>query len=63
MVSLILPVGIQTTIELISGGVVSAPYVMIGLVLVGVIVAGAPAAGADEHGGVLATAGIRQGRF
>lgn len=42
MVSLILPVGIQTTIELISGGVVfSSVYVMIGLVLVGVIVAGA----------------------
>lgn len=42
VVSLILPVGIQTTIELISGGVVfSSVYVMIGLVLVGVIVAGA----------------------
>jgi ABC-type bacteriocin/lantibiotic exporter with double-glycine peptidase domain len=40
-VSLILPLGIQTTVELISGGVVfSSVYLMIGLVIVGVLVAG-----------------------
>ncbi len=41
-VSLALPLGIQTTVELISGGVFfSSVYVMIGLVIVGVLVAGA----------------------
>lgn len=40
-VSLALPLGIQTTVELISGGVFfSSVYVMIGLVIVGVLVAG-----------------------
>ncbi len=40
-VSLILPLGIQTTVELISGGVVfSSVYLMIGLVIAGVLVAG-----------------------
>ncbi len=41
-VSLILPLCIQTTIELVSGGVVfSSVYVMIGLVIVGVLLTGA----------------------
>ena len=41
-VSLILPLGIQTTVELISGGVVfSSVYVMIGLVIIGVLLTGA----------------------
>lgn len=41
-VSLILPLGIQTTVELVSGGVVfSSVYLMIGLVIVGVLLAGA----------------------
>ena len=41
-VSLILPLGIQTTVELVSGGVVfSSVYVMIGLVIVGVLLTGA----------------------
>ncbi len=40
-VSLILPLGIQTTVELVSGGVVfSSVYLMIGLVILGVLVAG-----------------------
>jgi ABC-type bacteriocin/lantibiotic exporters, contain an N-terminal double-glycine peptidase domain len=40
-VSLILPLGIQTTVELVSGGVIfSSVYVMIGLVIVGVAVTG-----------------------
>ncbi len=40
-VSLILPLGIQTTVELVSGGVVfSSVYVMIGLVIVGVLITG-----------------------
>lgn len=42
LVSLILPLGIQTTVGLVSGGVVfSSIYVMIGLVIVGVLIAGA----------------------
>jgi len=41
-VSLILPLGIQTTVELVSGGVVfSSVYLMIGLVIVGVLLTGA----------------------
>jgi len=41
-VSLILPLGIQTTVELVSGGVVfSSVYLMIGLVIVGVFLTGA----------------------
>ena len=41
-VSLILPLGIQTTVELVSGGVVfSSVYLMIGLVILGVLLAGA----------------------
>ncbi len=41
LVSLILPLGIQTTVELVSGGVVfSSVYVMIGLVITGVLLAG-----------------------
>jgi ABC-type bacteriocin/lantibiotic exporter with double-glycine peptidase domain len=40
-VSLILPLGIQTTVELVSGGVVfSSVYVMIGLVIIGVLLSG-----------------------
>lgn len=40
-VSLALPLGIQTTVELISGGVFfSSVYLMIGLVILGVLVAG-----------------------
>ncbi|HCW08506.1 MAG TPA: xenobiotic-transporting ATPase, partial [Cytophagales bacterium] len=40
-ISLILPLGIQTTVELVSGGVIfSSVYVMIGLVIVGVILSG-----------------------
>jgi ABC-type bacteriocin/lantibiotic exporter with double-glycine peptidase domain len=42
LISLIVPLGIQTTVELISGGVIfSSVYLMIGLVIVGVIVSGA----------------------
>ena len=41
LVSLVLPLGIQTTVELISGGVVfSSVYLMIGLVILGVVIAG-----------------------
>lgn len=41
LISLIVPLGIQTTVELISGGVIfSSVYLMIGLVIVGVIVSG-----------------------
>ncbi len=41
-VSLILPLGIQTTVELVSGGVVfSSVYVMISLVILGVLLTGA----------------------
>ena len=41
-VSLILPLGIQSTVELVSGGVVfSSVYLMIGLVIVGVLLTGA----------------------
>ncbi|HNV27548.1 MAG TPA: ATP-binding cassette domain-containing protein [Cyclobacteriaceae bacterium] len=41
-VSLILPLGIQTTVELVSGGVVfSSVYLMIGLVIAGVFLTGA----------------------
>ncbi len=41
-VSLILPLGIQTTVELVSGGVVfSSVYLMIGLVIAGVVLSGA----------------------
>ncbi len=41
-VSLILPLGIQTTVELVSGGVVfSSVYLMIALVIVGVLLTGA----------------------
>ncbi len=41
-VSLILPLGIQTTVELVSGGVIfSSVYLMIGLVILGVLLAGA----------------------
>jgi ABC-type bacteriocin/lantibiotic exporter with double-glycine peptidase domain len=40
-VSLALPLGIQTTVELISGGVFfSSVYLMIGLVILGVLIAG-----------------------
>lgn len=42
LVSLALPLGIQTTVELISGGVLfSSVYLMIGLVILGVLVGGA----------------------
>ncbi|MCX8489438.1 MAG: ATP-binding cassette domain-containing protein [Cyclobacteriaceae bacterium] len=42
LISLIVPLGIQTTIELISGGVIfSSVYLMIGLVIVGVLLSGA----------------------
>lgn len=41
LISLIVPLGIQTTVELISGGVVfSSVYLMIGLVIVGVLLSG-----------------------
>lgn len=41
MIGLVLPLGIQTTVELISGGVFfSSVYVLIGIVTVGVIVSG-----------------------
>jgi ABC-type bacteriocin/lantibiotic exporter with double-glycine peptidase domain len=41
MISLIVPLGIQTTVELISGGVIfSSVYLMIALVIVGVILSG-----------------------
>jgi ABC-type bacteriocin/lantibiotic exporter with double-glycine peptidase domain len=41
LISLVLPVGIQTTIELISGGVFfSSVYLLIGLVILGVLLAG-----------------------
>ncbi len=41
LISLILPLGIQTTVELVSGGVIfSSVYVMIGLVIIGVILSG-----------------------
>ena len=41
LVSLILPLGLQTTVELISGGVFfSSVYVLIGLVILGVMVTG-----------------------
>ncbi len=40
-ISLTVPLGIQTTVELISGGVVfSSVYLMIGLVILGVVVSG-----------------------
>lgn len=40
-ISLILPLGIQTTVEMVSGGVFfSSIYIMIGLIIAGVIVAG-----------------------
>jgi ABC-type bacteriocin/lantibiotic exporter with double-glycine peptidase domain len=40
-ISLILPLGIQTTVELVSGGVVfSSVYLMIGLVIFGVLLSG-----------------------
>ncbi|MBI3218988.1 MAG: ATP-binding cassette domain-containing protein [Bacteroidetes bacterium] len=42
LISLIVPLGIQTTVELISGGVIfSSVYLMIALVIVGVILSGA----------------------
>ncbi len=42
LVSLILPLGIQTTVELVSGGVVfSSVYLMIALVIFGVLLSGA----------------------
>lgn len=41
LIGLILPLGIQTTVELVSGGVIfSSVYVMIGLVIAGVILSG-----------------------
>jgi len=41
LISLTVPLGIQTTVELISGGVVfSSVYLMIGLVIVGVLISG-----------------------
>lgn len=41
MVSLILPLGLQTTVELISGGVFfSSVYILIGLVILGVLITG-----------------------
>ena len=41
LVSLILPLGLQTTVELISGGVLfSSVYVLIGLVILGVLLTG-----------------------
>ena len=41
LVSLILPLGLQTTVELISGGVFfSSVYILIGLVVVGVMITG-----------------------
>lgn len=41
LIGLIVPLGIQTTVELISGGVIfSSVYLMIGLVIVGVLVSG-----------------------
>jgi ABC-type bacteriocin/lantibiotic exporter with double-glycine peptidase domain len=41
LISLIVPLGIQTTVELISGGVIfSSVYLMIGLVIVGVLLSG-----------------------
>jgi ABC-type bacteriocin/lantibiotic exporter with double-glycine peptidase domain len=41
LVSLILPLGIQTTVELISGGVVfSSVYIMIAVVIVGILLTG-----------------------
>ena len=41
MVSLILPLGLQTMVELISGGVFfSSVYILIGLVIIGVLVTG-----------------------
>ncbi len=41
LISLIVPLGIQTTVELISGGVIfSSVYLMISLVIVGVILSG-----------------------
>jgi ABC-type bacteriocin/lantibiotic exporter with double-glycine peptidase domain len=42
LISLVLPLGIQTTVELISGGVFfSSVYVLIGIVILGVLVSGA----------------------
>ncbi|WP_276373909.1 ABC transporter ATP-binding protein [Chryseolinea sp. H1M3-3] len=42
LLSLVLPLGIQTTVELISGGVFfSSVYVLIGIVILGVLVGGA----------------------
>ncbi len=42
LISLIVPLGIQTTVELISGGVIfSSVYLMIGLVIIGVLLSGA----------------------
>lgn len=41
LVSLILPLGLQTTVELISGGVFfSSVYILIGLVILGVLITG-----------------------
>ncbi|MFM9838509.1 MAG: peptidase domain-containing ABC transporter [Cyclobacteriaceae bacterium] len=41
LISLIVPLGIQTTVELISGGVIfSSVYLMISLVIIGVILSG-----------------------
>ncbi len=41
LISLVLPLGIQTTVELISGGVFfSSVYVLIAIVIVGVLIAG-----------------------
>lgn len=41
LIGLMLPIGLQSTVELISGGVVfSSVYVLIGLVIIGVIVTG-----------------------
>ena len=42
LLSLVLPLGIQTTVELISGGVFfSSVYVLIGIVILGVLIGGA----------------------
>jgi ABC-type bacteriocin/lantibiotic exporter with double-glycine peptidase domain len=42
LIGLVLPLGIQTTVELISGGVIfSSVYVLIGLVILGVLLSGA----------------------
>ena len=56
LIGLVVPLGIQTTVELISGGVFfSSVYVLIGLVIMGVLLSGALQIFSDQPGGIFAT--------